>query len=240
MKFGKGKLERIIIHCGAESLEQSKDLARHAESIGADAIAAICPSFFRPANEDSIVRYLKPIAASAPKLPFLYYHFPAMTGVGGSVETILSKGKKDIPNLVGAKFTAFELCDAMASSYINDREFEIFLGFDSVNLAGMALGMPSSVGLSWSLMGRFWHRMHKAFQAGNMDTAREEQLRINQMAKLITQNDKHHFISSHKAAMRVFGLEFGPARLPVAPISKSESSEILKALEEAEFLKYAT
>jgi dihydrodipicolinate synthase/N-acetylneuraminate lyase len=41
----------VSIHVSALSVEDSLDLARHAEQIGADAIIAITPYFWNPATE---------------------------------------------------------------------------------------------------------------------------------------------------------------------------------------------
>jgi N-acetylneuraminate lyase len=63
----------LIVHIGAASIEDSKELARHAESIGAPAIASIPPVFFKPENVPDLVSTMQDIAAAAPKTPFYYY-----------------------------------------------------------------------------------------------------------------------------------------------------------------------
>ena len=50
-----GKLTKIIVHCGALSLRDAKDLAEHAEQCKADSIACIAPSFTLPPNEEYLV-----------------------------------------------------------------------------------------------------------------------------------------------------------------------------------------
>lgn len=67
----------LIVHIGAASIEDSKELARHAESIGAPAIAAIPPVFFKPENIPDLVSTMQQIAGAAPKTPFYYYRIPA-------------------------------------------------------------------------------------------------------------------------------------------------------------------
>merc|ERR1712013_667898 len=56
--FGRGKLTKIMVHCGALSLRDAKDLAEHAEQHKADSIACIAPSFTLPPNEEYLVEYL--------------------------------------------------------------------------------------------------------------------------------------------------------------------------------------
>ncbi|KAG9483079.1 hypothetical protein GDO78_009168 [Eleutherodactylus coqui] len=81
VKHARGKMDNVVIHVGCLSLEDSKDLAAHAASCGADAISAVSPSFIKPSTPDALVLYLKEVASAAPGLPFYYYHIPHLTGV---------------------------------------------------------------------------------------------------------------------------------------------------------------
>ena len=75
-----GKL-KIVVHVAHNSLAESRQLAAHAEQIGAHAIASIGPTFFRPNSVEQLVDFCEPVAVAASSLPFYYYHMPAMTGV---------------------------------------------------------------------------------------------------------------------------------------------------------------
>lgn len=66
---------------GCENLKSSCELAAHAEAIGAHAIGIMPPSFFKPQNIESLVQYVRAVAASAPSLSMYYYHIPSMSGV---------------------------------------------------------------------------------------------------------------------------------------------------------------
>ena len=72
---------KVIVHVAHNSLEESQHSARHAEKIGAHAIASLGPTFFKPATVEQLVDFCIPTAAAAPSLPFYYYHIPVMTGV---------------------------------------------------------------------------------------------------------------------------------------------------------------
>ena len=86
----EGRL-KIICHVGGNCLPQSMELSAHAERSGADAVASFSPSFFKPENSKELVSFLAPVAASAPKLPFYFYHIPSLTGVSLPV-LIFSRG----------------------------------------------------------------------------------------------------------------------------------------------------
>jgi len=48
---------------------------------GADAIAVMCPTLFKPSSITQLVKYLKAVADQAPDTPFLYYDINVLTGV---------------------------------------------------------------------------------------------------------------------------------------------------------------
>ncbi|XP_052822659.1 N-acetylneuraminate lyase [Octopus bimaculoides] len=77
----RGKIKKVILHVGAANLRSSIELAKHAEAIGADAIACMCPTFYKPKNEEILTNYLSQVAAAAPSTPFFYYSIPYMTHV---------------------------------------------------------------------------------------------------------------------------------------------------------------
>ena len=55
------------------------ELAEHAASLDADAIAAVPPYYNTAGDVGSVLRWIKPIAAAAPTTPFFYYHIPTLT-----------------------------------------------------------------------------------------------------------------------------------------------------------------
>ncbi len=71
----------VIIQVGHNSLAEARALAAHAQAIGADAISATPPSYFKPGTLDALVDCMAQVSAGAHRLPFYYYHIPSVTGV---------------------------------------------------------------------------------------------------------------------------------------------------------------
>lgn len=63
----------VISHIGANSITDSKELARHAEAVGCHAICSMAPFFFKPRDAKVLAQWLKEIGAAAPKTPLYYY-----------------------------------------------------------------------------------------------------------------------------------------------------------------------
>jgi N-acetylneuraminate lyase len=56
----------VIAHCGAEALGDARELARYAATSGAKAIAAMPPTFFKPANAKALALTIASICEAAP------------------------------------------------------------------------------------------------------------------------------------------------------------------------------
>ena len=85
------KMETIMVHIGANSIADVKELATHAEQIGCDAIALLPPFFYKCNDLDSLIYYLQQVGQAAPKTPLVYYHFADKTGVSYDATDLIAK-----------------------------------------------------------------------------------------------------------------------------------------------------
>src|ERR1700741_5099808 len=100
-----GKRVPVSIHVSALAVEDSMELARHAQQIGADAIIAITPYFWNPSKEaiyDYFVRVgttigLPPIASNSPS------YLDGVEFDGDLVRRLIEK----LPNFIGIKEASF-------------------------------------------------------------------------------------------------------------------------------------
>src|SRR5207248_5892679 len=53
----KGTSLRLVVHVGANCLADAKHLAAHAQALGAAAIAAVAPSYFKPKSLDVLIQW---------------------------------------------------------------------------------------------------------------------------------------------------------------------------------------
>eukprot|EP00906_Rhabdomonas_costata_P026676 RCo037998 len=109
-----GADKKVIVHIGTQNLPETKELAAHAEALKVDAIACMAPVFFRPADVNSLVQWLAAVAQAAPKTPFLFYHFPTMSGLPFRVLDIVQQCEARIPTFRGLKFTSRDYGDLNA------------------------------------------------------------------------------------------------------------------------------
>ncbi len=224
---------KVIVHAGGNCIPQSRELAAHAQQIGAYAIAAMSPFFFKPASARELVDFFQPIAAAAPSLPFFYYHMPSMTGVSIDVEEFLKLGGEAIPNLVGVKYTHNNLMEMQQCINLEDGRFEVLHGFDEILLAGLALGAQAGVGSTYNYIAPVYLRIMECVRKGDLKEARRLQMISVEVVKIIIRHGGG--VRGGKAIMNILGIDCGTCRRPLTPWGENELDTLRKELEAINF-----
>jgi len=217
----------VVVHVGHNSLFDAITLARHAEGIGADAISSLAPSYYKPKTMEDLIAFLAALASSAPTLPFYYYHIPSMTGVTLPAPELLKQGRSRIPNLHGIKFTHNDCMELQECLALKGGEFDVVFGHDEMLLAAMALGTKGAVGCTYNFAAPLYRRLIDAFNRGDMVTARTEQLKSVQLIRTLFE---FGLMRSAKAVMTLIGLDCGPVRSPLDPITNDETRQLAERL----------
>ena len=99
MSEAKGKIT-VIAHVGCNNTADSVELAKHAESVGVDAIASIPPIYFH-LPEYAIAKYWNAMSAAAPHTDFVIYNIPQLAGTALTMSLLKEMLKN--PNVVAVK-----------------------------------------------------------------------------------------------------------------------------------------
>lgn len=218
---------RVIVHVGALALPDARALAAHAQRIGAAAVAAVAPSFFKP-DAAALAQWCAAVAAAAPALPFYYYHIPAMTGVQLRVRELLPLLLAGIPNLGGIKFTHEDLLDYGRCLSLHGQRLECAYGRDEALLAALALGAPSAVGSTYNLWPGLYRALIAAFARGDQAEARRLQEEARARIDVLI---AHGGLPAMKAAMvAISGIDCGPCRLPLIDPDAARRASLLRSL----------
>lgn len=222
----------IIVHTGHNCLADSRELAAHAQQIGAHATAAVAPCYFKPARMPELVACCQQMASAAPKIPFFYYHIPSMTGLHFSMAHFLTCAREQIPNLAGVKFTHEDLMDYAQATQVAGGAYNILFGRDEILLSALALGARGAVGSTYNYLAPIYRRLMAAFAAGDLETAQHAQ---TQAVRFIDLMLSHGGLPAAKAMMQMVGIDCGPVRLPLRSLSREQVDRLRKELEEAGF-----
>ena len=224
----------VSIFLGTLSEEDSIDIARHAEKIGADAVLAISPYVRRPTQEeifDSVVRL-----GTATGLPILTYNSPWRNGEGVEFTADLTKRLIErLPNYVGMKDASFHSEKFIEISRVALKMrpgFSIIQGVEHL-LSAYPLGACGSFSSSGAIAPNLCNKFYASLVARDWETARECQFKISRLWKLF----KEQYPSSLKGAMIMMGRPVGPTRSPL-PTATRERIDFLKTqLEELGILQ---
>ena len=217
----------VIAQVGHNCIEDARIMAKHAVSEGADAIASLTPSFLKPACVEDLIDCCRPVAEAAGDLPFYLYDIPSVTDVSLPMSEFLSKGKEQIPNLRGLKFTNTDLMQLQECRALNDGEFDILFGCDQIMLAGVMFGCRGAVGTSYNFAAGHFRWLIEAFHEGDLETARRLQHEAVRMIRLL---EKYGFLPAAKVLMTCLGINCGPARSPLRTLSDEQKSQLLDEL----------
>lgn len=234
LEVAKGTTLKVVVHVGSNCLVDARVLAAYAQQIGALAVSALAPSYFKPRNVATLVDCCAEIAAGAPGLPFYFYDIPSLTGVSLSMPEFLATGRKRIPNLAGIKWTnsdlySYQLCRNLPG------DFDLPWGNDEYLLAALALGAKGAVGSTYCFAAPIYHRLWNAFEAGDMETARQEQFRSCQLVQTLS---GYGYMGAAKATMKMLGVDVGPARLPNTNLTREQFSALQRDLEQLGFFEW--
>jgi len=226
---------RVVVHVGSNCLADARVLAAQAQELGATAIAALAPSYFKPRSLDTLVACCAEVAGAAPGVPFYFYDIPVMTGVQFSMSDFLEMAADRVPTLAGIKFTNSDLMSYQRCLRAGDGRFDIPWGVDEYLLAALALGAQGAVGSSYNFAAPIYRRVIEAFRRGDMEAARAEQFRS---VRLITLLAGYGYMGAAKAVMGFLGVDVGPARLPNGNLGAEEVRKLRSDLEGMGFFEW--
>ncbi len=208
---------QLIVHVGSANLAEATALAKHAEAIGADAIAAVPPYYFRPTNNDDLVAAMATIAAAAPSLPFFFYHIPAMTKVELPMLPFLEAARTAIPNFAGIKFTHSDLIEYAQCVDAAGDGIEIMFGRDPLLFAAITAGCTTAVGSTYNFAAQLYLDGAAALAAGDFAAVRKA---ASVSRAMIDAANRQGGLAGQKALYGAFEVDCGPARPPFRKLNE--------------------
>lgn len=226
---------RLVVHVGSNCLADARTLAAQAQSLGADAISALAPSYFKPKDLKTLVSCCSEIASAAPAVPFYYYDIPSMTGIRHAMPAFLDLAAPRISTLAGLKFSNLDLMAYQRCVQSQGGRFDIPWGTDEALVAALALGATGAVGSTYNFAAPLYHRIIAAFSEGDLARARTEQLRSVQLVELLS---GFGYMGAAKAVMGFLGVDVGPARLPNVSLAPEQAAQLKTRLEQLGFFDW--
>ena len=212
----------IIAHVACNNPADSQELARHAESLGVDAIASIPPIYFH-LPPYGIADYWNDISAAAPNTDFIIYNIPQLAGVSLTIP-LLREMKKN-PRVIGVKNSSMPTQDIQMWKDEGGPDFVVMNGPDEQFISGLAMGATGGIGGTYAVMPELYLKVMDLYQAGEMKLAAEIQ---NEICRIIYKMCSAHgnLYAVMKAVLKKHGMDVGSVRKPLSALIGSDMAVV--------------
>ena len=218
MAVAKGKLT-IIAHVACNNTKDSVELARHAESLGVDAIATIPPIYFR-LPEYSIAQYWNDISAAAPHTDFVIYNIPQLAGV--ALTPSLYKEMLKNERVIGVKNSSMPVQDIQIFAALGGEDHLVFNGPDEQFLGGRLMGARAGIGGTYGAMPELFLKLNQLIADKELERAKELQFTINTIIGKLTAAHGNMY-SVIKEVLKINeSLNIGSVRAPLTPVTDTD------------------
>ncbi|EGD45954.1 dihydrodipicolinate synthetase [Ruminiclostridium papyrosolvens DSM 2782] len=217
VKSANGRVT-VYIHVGAMCQNDTIELAKHANEIGADGIGVVTPSFFG-VNDREIEEYYVAVAKSVPAdFPIYLYNIPQCSANDLKAD-VAQRIAERCENVVGIKYSYPDFVRTQQYLGIREGNFSVLIGADRLLNVALAMGCSGVVSGVSCVYPEPFVDIYKAFMDGNI----EEAARIQKIAVRYVETLKGGSnMSFFKEALKLRGIDAGYMRAPQLDITKDE------------------
>ncbi len=229
MEVAKGRIA-IIAHVACNNTKDSQELARHAESFGVDAIAAIPPIYFR-LPERAIAKYWNDISDAAPNTDFVIYNIPQLAGVALTLSLFDEMLKN--PRVIGVKNSSMPIQDIQMfkrQAAINNKEVVVFNGPDEQFVGGRIIGADGGIGGTYGVMPELFVKLNSLIESGDFENAGKLQDDIDEVIYTMCSANGNMYAVAKAALKKLSGLDLGGVRAPLLNLSDEDNDIVEKVV----------
>ena len=215
----------VIAGAGSNSTDEAIDFVGHAKAAGADAALVVCPYYNNP-NQDGLYAHFKAIN-DAVAMPVVLYNVPGRTIVDLQPSTVAQLAR--LPNVVGIKDATGDMdrVSQHAALIGEGEQFVQLSGDDPSALGHLAMGGAGCISVTANVMPEACAAMHKAFHAGDFETAQTIERRLIALHKAMFCSPSP---GPAKYVLHRLGLCEPDVRLPLTPPDAAAREQIDAAM----------
>ena len=214
VEAAKGQIT-IIAHVACNNTKDSVELAKHAESLGVDAIASIPPIYFK-LPDYAIAKYCNDMSHAAPKTDFVIYNIPQLAGVALSIPLLKEMLKNE--NVIGVKNSSMPVQDIQmfkAEGTKNGRGFVVFNGPDEQLVSGLVIGADGGIGGTYAVMPELYLAIFDCVKKGKIEEARRIQNDADEIIYALCRAKGNLYATMKEVVKLRTGLDLGGVRAPL-------------------------
>jgi N-acetylneuraminate lyase/4-hydroxy-tetrahydrodipicolinate synthase len=204
----------LMVHVGAVNTNQSVELAKHAQQIGADAVGAIPPYYYKYTPDQLLDHYRAIIRAV--KIPVFLYNNPGLSGNPISAEMLATLADE---GLAGVKDSAFDLVSFyMYLIKVKNPDFTFIIGTEAIAAAALDAGASGVISGLANAFPEFMASFYKTWEEGDPQKTGDYQLKVVKARSILKYGPT---LTMTYAVLRMRGMDPGYPRAPYQDIPKS-------------------
>ncbi len=173
---------KIFAGIGAADTQSAIDLAKHASSVGADALV-LMPSFYIKSDQRWIINHFEGVL-KAVDTDLIIYNIPQFTNLYVDIETIKYL-KSQYSQISGIKDSSGDMRYFTKLMDIKDKNFSVFQGLDDLLLISLVLGADGGV-CGTSNFSDLIVKLYNAYVNKDMDKAKYLQIQVNSLSNSLS------------------------------------------------------
>jgi len=214
----------VVIQPSAITTRETVNYAKHAQSLGADALMVL-PPYYRTSTPDEVYAHYAAVA-EAGDLPIICYCLPGISIEVMTPEFIAKLA--EIDNISYVKDSTGILSRIREITSACGDRISVFVGGDSIAYEGLVAGAVGSIWGAANFMPRqAVHLYELVCQQEDLIKARELWEKIFPICAFLEHNN---YGASVKAALTLVGLDMGLARRPALPLGPERRADLAERL----------
>ena len=219
----------VIVGTGSNATAIAVDNSVKAYNAGADALLVVTP-YYNKCTQTGLMKHFEAICSATP-LPVICYNVPGRTGVNIQPATLEKMAQFDtmcaVKEASGNIDQITEICARVGDM------LDVYSGDDGIILPLLALGGKGVISVASNIVPKEVHQLCADFFAGNLQSAREMQLKLYPLVKALFCEVNPIPV---KAAMNLMGLNVGPMRMPLCAMSPANEAVLRETMKEVGLL----
>lgn len=216
----------VIGGTGANSTNEAIELTAAAQEAGVAACLSVVPYYNKPTQE-GLYQHFRAVTENC-DVPIIVYDVPSRTITRLTVDTIVALA--ELPRVVGLKDATGDLARANELFARLPRGFSVFSGDDGSAAALILMGGHGNISVTANILPDVMHDLCHAALGGDLGAVRRLSYQLAALNQAL-------FVESNpipvKWAMSRMGLIREGIRLPLTPLSQSQTKTVEAAMRDA-------
>jgi len=223
VKAARGRVP-VVVQAGCADTGSTTELAKHAEKIGADAVASLTPFYYKPGDK-AVFKHFEAIKGAV-SIPLLAYNIPQFTGNNLLPATVALMARDGtIQGIKDSSQNLLQLEDLIGAV---PEDFVVMNGTEEYGLFAIMAGADGLVSGGASALPELFKSMVAAETKGDHRAAIAAQKTVLKVKELTRPSP----IAAYYAILRERGMDCGAPRAPFLPLEGAKADRTLRGLKD--------